>query len=83
MSLNENLGIPDARAREISKKFSTVMRPIFEKGELTESGSLEIIMGMNLELTETERLWLAYHVGGINRMMLYAKENAKQVIINW
>lgn len=82
MSVNANIGIPDERAREISKRYAAVSRPLFEKGKLSESGALEIIMGM-AELTETERLWLAYHVGGVNRLILYGKQNAMQVIINW
>jgi len=81
MSVNANFGIPDARAKEISKEYSSRIRPIFEKGGFSESQSLEIIMGMNL--TPEERTWIAYHVGGINRMILYGKATAKQIIIQW
>lgn len=79
MSLNSNIGIPDARAKEITKEYAAKIEPIFSR--MSESACLEIIMAM--QLTDKERTWLAYHVGGINRMILYGKQNAKQIIINW
>ncbi len=79
MSLNSNLGISDARAKEISKQYAALTMPLFEKGQLSGSGSIETIMGM--DLTEIERIWLAYHVGGINTILLHG--NAKEITINW
>jgi hypothetical protein len=82
MSLNSNLGIPDDRAKVILKAFAGKMKPVYESRKLTESTTIEMVQGMP-DLTDTERLWLAYHVGGINRLILYGKQTAKQVIINW
>lgn len=79
MSLNNNLGISDERAKEISKQYASVIKPIYLSGKLTESASLEIIMGM--KLSDNERIWFAYHVGGINRILLYG--DARDLIINW
>lgn len=79
MSISSNLGIPDERAKEISKEYARLIRPIFESGKLSGSGSIDIIMGM--KLTDIERTWFAYHIGGINRILL--SPEVKDVTINW
>jgi hypothetical protein len=38
---------------------------------------------MGMQLTDQERTWLAYHVGGINTMLLYGNAKGKKIIINW
>lgn len=81
MSINSNFGIPDDRAKEITKEYSRIIKPVYESGKLSGSGSLEAIMGM--KLIDKERTWLAYHVGGINAMLLYGKAKGKKIIINW
>ena len=81
MSINSNFGIPDDRAKEITKEYARIIKPVFDVGKMSGSGSLEIIMGM--KLTDQERTWLAYHVGGINAMILYGKAKGKKIIINW
>lgn len=80
-SVNEMFGIPDSDAKKIVKEYSQRIKPLFEAGNLSESESLRIIE--TIPISDRERLWLAYHIGGINRMLLYAKENSKQIIINW
>lgn len=81
MSINSNFGIPDDRAKEITKEYSRVFKCGYRSGKMSGSGSLEIIMGM--KLSDKERTWLAYHVGGINAMILYGKAKGKKIIINW
>jgi hypothetical protein len=81
MSINSNFGIPDDRAKEITKEYAGIIKPIFESGKMSGSATLKIIMGM--QLTDQERTWLAYHVGGINAMILYGKTKGKKIIINW
>lgn len=81
MSINSNFGIPDDRAKEITKEYARIIKPVYESGKMSGSGSLETIMGM--PLTDQERTWLAYHVGGINAMLLYGKAKGKKIIINW
>jgi hypothetical protein len=81
MSINSNFGIPDERAKAITKEYAGIIKPIFESGKLSGSATLEAIMGM--QLTDQERTWLAYHVGGINAMILYGKAKGKKIIINW
>lgn len=80
MSLNSNIGIPDERARELTKKYASIIKPLYTKGKLSESESIEIIRGMD-GLTDIERIWLAYHIGGINRMILSPLSD--KVVINW
>ena len=72
MSINSNFGIPDERAKVISKEYASHTRSTFEAGRLSDSVSLKMIMEMNL--TEQERVWLAYHVGGVNRTILNKNE---------
>ena len=81
MSINSNFGIPDDRAKEITKEYARIIKPVYIYGKMSGSASLETIMGM--PLTDQERTWLAYHVGGINAMILYGKAKAKKIIINW
>ena len=81
MSINSNFGIPDDRAKEITKEYSRIIKPVFDAGKMSGSAALDIIMDMNL--TYEERTWLAYHVGGINAMILYGKTKGKKIIINW
>ena len=81
MSINSNFGIPDDRAKEITKEYSRIIKPVFEAGKMSGSASLETIMGM--QLSDQERVWLAYSVGGINTMLLYGNAKGKKIIINW
>jgi len=81
MSINSNFGIPDEKAKVIAKEYAGIIKPIFESGKMSGSAALETIMGM--QLTDQERTWLAYHVGGINSIILYGKAKGKKIIINW
>ena len=81
MSINSNFGIPDERAKEIAKEYARLTKPVYEAGKLTGSGCLETIAGM--QLSEPERIWLSYHVGGINAIIQHGKAKGKKIIINW
>jgi len=81
MSINSSFGIPDDRAKQISKEYSRIIKPILESGKMSGSAALNVIMEM--PLNSQERTWLAYHVGGINTMLLYGNAKGKKIIINW
>ena len=81
MSITGNLGILDVRAKEITGEYARRIRKPYQDGKLSDSGSIEIIMGM--DLSDVERTWLAYHVGTINQAIRSAKEGHKDVTIIW
>lgn len=81
-SFNEAIGIPNERAKKLTKKYGDLFRPLYETYRLSESKSFEIIKDMK-DISELERMWLMYHIGGTNRLMLYGKSIGKQVVIQY